>query len=81
MCTWAGKYPITADDPQGFGEENMRARRGEKFSKLPGRRQTSDSSNKGRDTRADLLGGESTRRDFIGSTNEGNLGRKTLLGG
>lgn len=39
------------------------------------------SSSKGGDTRADLLGGESKRREFAGGSNEGNLGRKTLLGG
>ncbi len=43
-----------------------------------GTRQTSPSGNKGADRRGSLIGGG--RKELAGGKNEGNLGKKTLLG-
>ena len=46
----------------------------------PSPRQASPSGKKGGDRRGDLLAGGG-RRELAGGKNEGNLGKKTLLGG
>lgn len=79
----SGQFPgtdVSKSSATGFGKLLVPNKSSGPRQTDPSPRQASPSGKKGGDRRGDLLAGGG-RRELAGGKNEGNLGKKTLLGG